>query len=131
MTEMAARLELCARLGERLKQRRDDLVAAEGEDMGAPCTIAGLEVDLAVEHLATMAREVPLVAGKAPYGTVAAIFPYDAAPVMLGRVGGAALLGGNRFVYSCSSQTPTVARVLQEVVAPLKEIEAVVEIDNR
>ncbi|HEY9073622.1 MAG TPA: aldehyde dehydrogenase family protein, partial [Desulfobaccales bacterium] len=125
------RLELLARLGEALAQRRDDLVTAQGEDIGAPCTIAAFEVDLAVEHLKTMATEVPYVQGKAPYGTVAAIFPYDAPPIMLARVGGAAILGGNRFRFSCSSQTPLVARILQEVVAPFAEIEAVTNIDNR
>ena len=93
-------------LGEALARRRDDLVESQGEDIGAPCTIAGLEVDLAVDHLKTMAAEVPQVQGKRPYGTVAAIFPYDAPPIMLARVGGAAVLGGNRFRYSCSSQTP-------------------------
>ena len=128
---IAARLELLARLGEALARRRDDLVESQGEDIGAPCTIAGLEVDLAVDHLKTMAEEVPYIAGKSPYGTVAAIFPYDAPPIMLARVGGAAVLGGNRFRYSCSSQTPRSARILQEVVAPFPEIEAVTDIDNR
>jgi len=126
-----ARLELLAELGESLAKRKEDLVAAQGEDIGAPCTIAAFEVDLAVEHLKTMAEEVPHVKGKSPYGTVAAIFPYDAPPVMLGRVGGAALLGGNRFRYSCSSQTPQVARILQEVVAPFGEIEAVTGMPNQ
>ena len=128
---IAARLELLAQLGEALARRRDDLVESQGEDIGAPCTIAGLEVDLAVDHLKTMAAEVPYVQGKRPYGTVAAIFPYDAPPIMLARVGGAAVLGGNRFRYSCSSQTPRSARILQEVVAPFPEIEAVTDLDNR
>ncbi len=126
-----ARLEFLAELGESLAKRKEDLVAAQGEDIGAPRTIAAFEVDLAVEHLKTMAEEVPHVKGKSPYGTVAAIFPYDAPPVMLGRVGGAALLGGNRFRYSCSSQTPQVARILQEVVAPFAEIEAVTGMPNQ
>jgi acyl-CoA reductase-like NAD-dependent aldehyde dehydrogenase len=128
---MKERLERLGLLGERLARRRADLVAAAGEDIGAPCTIAGIEVDLAADYLTTMAEEVPQVAGKAPYGTVAAIFPYDAAPVMLARVGGAALLGGNRFRFSCSSQTPRIARVLKEVVAPLPEVELVTGLDNR
>ncbi|MCL4502508.1 MAG: aldehyde dehydrogenase [Deltaproteobacteria bacterium] len=128
---ITARLELLAQLGEALAKRRDDLVEAQGEDIGAPCTVAGLEVDLAVDHLRTMAEEVPYVTGKRPYGTIAAIFPYDAPPVMLARVGGAALLGGNRFRYSCSSQTPRAARILQEMVAPFPEIEAVTGLDNR
>jgi acyl-CoA reductase-like NAD-dependent aldehyde dehydrogenase len=88
-------------------------------------------VDLAVEHLQTMALEVPWVDGKSPYGTVAAIFPYDAAPVVLARVGGAAVLGGNRLLFSCSSQTPLTARILQEVVAPFHDLQAVTGVDNR
>ncbi len=129
--EISRRLESLAALGEALARRRDDLMAAEGEDMGAPCLIAGQEVDLAVAHLKTLAEEAPYVEGKSPYGTVAAIFPYDAPPIMLARVGGAALLGGNRFRFSCSSQTPSVARLLQEVVAPFPGIEAVTGLDNR
>ena len=125
-----ARLDLLADLGERLAARRDDLVAAAGEDIGSPCQIAGLEVDLAVEHLKTMSVEVPQVEGKSPYGLVAAIFPYDAAPVMLARVGGGALLGGNRFLFSCSSQTPRIAQILQEVVAPFPVIQGVTGMDN-
>lgn len=129
--EMEERLQVLKELGARLAARRADLVAAAGEDLGVPCTIAGLEVDLAVEHLQTMALEVPRVEGKSPYGTVAAIFPYDAAPVMLARVGGAAVLGGNRLLFSCSSQTPRTARILQEVVAPFPEVQAVTGVDNR
>jgi acyl-CoA reductase-like NAD-dependent aldehyde dehydrogenase len=128
--EIKARLKLLKDLADRLGAQRAALVAAAGEDTGTPCTIAGLEVDLAVEHLNTMALEVPQVAGKAPYGTVAAIFPYDAPPIMLARVGGAALLGGNRFRYSCSSLTPRTAKLLAEVVAPFPEIQAAA-MDNR
>ncbi len=129
--EMQARLEMLQDLGDRLANRRADLVAAQGEDMGAPCAMAALEVDLAVEHLRTMEVEAPQVAGKSPYGTVAAIFPYDAPPIMLARVGGAALLGGNRFRFSCSSQTPLTARILREVVAPFPLLQAAVGLDNR
>jgi acyl-CoA reductase-like NAD-dependent aldehyde dehydrogenase len=125
------RLKLLQEVAARLALRRDDLVAAAGEDIGAPCRIAGIEVDLAVEHLRTMEVEVPHVKGKSPYGTVAAIFPYDAAPVMLARVGGAAILGGNRFRFSFSSLTFCTARVMSEVVAPFPEFEPVVGLDNR
>jgi len=128
---ISSRLECLAKLGDELARRRTDLVAAQGEDIGAPCTMAGLEVDLAAQHLKTMAEELPYVAGKSPYGTVAAIFPYDAPPIMLARVGGAALLGGNRFRFSFSSQTPRSARILQEVAAPFPQLQAVVGVDNR
>ncbi len=129
--EITGRLELLAELGEALARRRDDLMAAQGQDMGAPWITTGREVDLAVAHLKTMAEEAPDVEGKSPYGTVAAIFPYDAPPLMLARVGGAALLGGNRFRFSCSSQTPSAARLLQEVVAPFPGIEGITGLDNR
>lgn len=71
------------------------------------------------------------MAGKIPYGVVAAIFPYDAAPVMLARVGGAAILGGNHFRFSCSSQTPRTAQILREVVAPFPLFNLVTGMDNR
>jgi acyl-CoA reductase-like NAD-dependent aldehyde dehydrogenase len=62
---------------------------------------------------------------------VAAILPYDAPPVMVGRVGGAAILGGNQFRFSCSSQTPRTARLFQEIVTGLPGFTAVVGLDNR
>ncbi|MGB8993119.1 MAG: aldehyde dehydrogenase [Desulfobaccales bacterium] len=127
----APRLEILQKLADRLEQRRADLMAAEGEDIGTPCSAVAMEVDMAVEHLRTMEQEVPFVAGKAPYGTVAAILPYDAPPVMVARVGGAAILGGNRFRFSFSSQTPRTARVLQEVVVGLPPFTAMVGLDNR
>jgi len=128
---IAPRLEILQQLSDRLEQRRADLIAAEGEDIGTPCSAAAMEVDMAVEHLRTMAIEVPEVTGKTPYGTVAAILPYDAPPIMVARVGGAAILGGNQFRYSCSSQTPLTAQLLAEVVAGLPGFTAVVGMDNR
>jgi len=129
--EFAPRLEILQKLADRLEQNRDDLIEAEGEDVGTPCTAAAMEVDMGVEHLRTMAQEVPFVAGKAPYGTVAAVLPYDASTVMVARVGGAAILGGNQFRFSCSSQTPRTSRLLQELVAGLPGFIAVVGLDNR
>jgi acyl-CoA reductase-like NAD-dependent aldehyde dehydrogenase len=128
--EIKKRLKLLNELAARLAARREDLVAAAADDIGAPCRVAGIEVDLAVDHLKTMEVEVSYLEGKAPYGTVAAIFPYDAAPVMLARVGGAAILGGNRFRFSFSSQTPRTARVMAEIAAPFPEFEPVVGMDN-
>jgi len=128
---MENRLKLLQELAARLAQRRENLITAAAEDIGVPCRVAGMEVDLAVDHLRTMEVEIPDVAGKSPYGTVAAIFPYDAAPVMLARVGGAAILGGNRFRFSFSSATPHTAEVMSEVVAPFSEFEPVVGLDNR
>ena len=129
--EFAPRLEILEKLADRLEQRQDDLIEAEAEDIGTPCSAVAMEVTMAVEHLRTMAQEVPLVSGRAPYGTVAAILPYDAPPVMVGRVGGAAILGGNQFRFSCSSQTPRTARLFQEIVTGLPGFTAVVGLDNR
>ena len=129
--KIAPRLEILQQLADRMEQRRADLIAAEGEDIGTPCSAAAMEMDMAVSHLRTMALEVPEVEGKAPYGTVAAILPYDAPPIMVARVGGAAILGGNQFRFSCSSQTPRTARLFAEVVAGLPGFTAVVGMDNR
>jgi acyl-CoA reductase-like NAD-dependent aldehyde dehydrogenase len=129
--EFAPRLAILQELADRLEKRRTDLLEAEGEDIGTPCSAAGMEVDMAVEHLRTMPEEVPFVQGKAPYGTVAAILPYDAPPIMVARVGGAAILGGNQFRFSCSSQTPRTARLLQGIVAGLPPFTAVTGMDNR
>jgi acyl-CoA reductase-like NAD-dependent aldehyde dehydrogenase len=129
--EFAPRLEILQKLADRLEQRQDDLMEAEAEDIGTPCSAVLMEVTMAVEHLRTMDQEAPLVAGKAPYGTVAAVLPYDAPPVMVARVGGAAILGGNQFRFSCSSQTPRTARLFQEMVTGLPGFTAVVGMDNR
>jgi acyl-CoA reductase-like NAD-dependent aldehyde dehydrogenase len=128
---MAARLEILQQLADRMEQRRDDFMTAEGEDIGTPCGAVAMEMDMAVSHLRTMALEVPEVQGKAPYGTVAAILPYDAPPVMVARVGGAAILGGNQFRFSCSSQTPRISKLFSEVVAGLPGFTAVLGMDNR
>jgi acyl-CoA reductase-like NAD-dependent aldehyde dehydrogenase len=128
---IALRLKILQQLADRLEQRRADFIVAEGEDIGTPCGAAAMEMDMAVSHLRTMTLEVPEVAGKAPYGTVAAILPYDAPPVMVARVGGAAILGGNQFRFSCSSQTPRTAQLFAEVVAGLPGFTAVVGVDNR
>jgi aminomuconate-semialdehyde/2-hydroxymuconate-6-semialdehyde dehydrogenase len=66
-----------------------------------------------------------------PYGTVATIFPYDAPAVVLSRLGGAALLTGNRLLFSLSSQTPRTAELLGEICEPRESLEPVVGMDNR
>jgi acyl-CoA reductase-like NAD-dependent aldehyde dehydrogenase len=129
--EIAARLETLRRLGERLEAHSRELIEATGEDIGTPCSVAEKEINLGVDHLLTMAQEVPHVQGKSPYGTVAAVFPYDAIPVMLARVGGAVFLGGNRFRFSCSSQTPRSAAVVRKVVAPFLDIDLVTGMSNK
>jgi acyl-CoA reductase-like NAD-dependent aldehyde dehydrogenase len=129
--EFSSRLAILQELADRLEERRAELLAAAAEDIGTPASAAAMELDMAAEHLRTMEVESPYVAGKSPYGTVAAILPYDAPPVMIARVGGAAILGGNQFRFSCSSQTPRLASLFQEIVAPLPGFTAVVGLDNR
>lgn len=128
---LAARLAALTALGARLAAAREELAAAAGADTGTPCQIAALEVDLAAAHLQTMEMEVPLLAGKKPFGLVAAIFPYDAVPVMLARLGGAAVLGGNRCRLSFSSQTPRQARFYASLLAPDPWWQPVLNQDNR
>lgn len=131
MLNIEQRLELLAQVAQRLQERRRELVAAEAEDIGAPYWVGNLELDMAIEHLQTMRTEVPSVIGKYPYGTVAATFPYDAPAIMLARVGGAAILGGNRFRFSFSSQTPRTAAVMADIVRPFEPFQAIVGLDNR
>jgi acyl-CoA reductase-like NAD-dependent aldehyde dehydrogenase len=128
--EISGRLHLLANLGTALASHQADLVAAAGQDTGTPCTIAGLEIQLAVEHLHTMSEDVPYLLNKVPYGTIAGIFPYDAIPVMLARVGGAAVLGGNTFRFSFSSQTPRSAQLVADLLASFPQFQAVVGLDN-
>ena len=59
-------LKVLKRLGERLAARRAALIEAAGEDTGTPCTVAGMEIDLAVEHLLTMDQGGPRRPGEGP-----------------------------------------------------------------
>lgn len=131
MAEMGYRLEQTVLLADRLQARRADLQEAAALDAGFPARITRMEVDLSVEHLRTMAEEIPWVEKRKPFGTVAAIFPYDAPAVMLARMGGAALLTGNRLRFSFSSLTPRCAIVLSEICGPVEGLEPIAEMDNR
>jgi acyl-CoA reductase-like NAD-dependent aldehyde dehydrogenase len=126
-----ARLKEIRRLGERLAERKEELARAGAEDAGFPVRITLAEVDLAVDHLLTMDREVPWVQGGLPYGTVAAIFPYDAPAVMLGRLGGASLLTGNRLRFTFSSWSRRSAEILADIASTVHGLEPVVGGDNR
>lgn len=129
--DITDRLALLNSLGASLKNHQKALVTAAGEDIGTPCRIAALEVQLAVEHLESMDKDVMYVLNKIPYGTVGAIFPYDAVSIFLGRVGGAAVLGGNTFRFSCSSQTPQSAHLLAELLRPFPSFQPIIGLDNK
>lgn len=124
-------LKNAALLADALEQHTTELLEAAALDAGFPVKITEMEVRLAVEHLRTMAEEIGLVENGKPYGTVAAIFPYDAPTIMLARLGGAALLTGNRLRFSFSSQTPRTASILAEICEPVDSFEPVVGQDNR
>ena len=125
------RLEGIERLADGLERRASALQEAAAWDAGFPVRITSMEVELAVQYLRTMAEEIDWVENGRPYGTVAAIFPYDAPTVMLARLGGAALLTGNRFRFSFSSYTPRSAALIEEICRPLDTFEPVVGKDNR
>src|SRR5208337_3121010 len=91
----------------------------------------GMEVDLAVGYLRSMEDEIPWIENRRPYGVVAAIFPYDGHAVMLGRLGGAAMITGNRLRFSFSSHTPRVAGVMAEICKPVRALDPVVGMNNR
>ncbi len=125
------RLEAIERLAEGLERRSSALQEAAAWDAGFPVRITSVEVELAVQYLRTMAEEIDWVENGRPYGTVAAIFPYDAPTVMLARLGGAALLTGNRLRFSFSSHTPRSAALIEEICRPLDTFEPVLGKDNR
>lgn len=126
-----ARLRNIAELAAALANRKADLQRAAAEDAGFAVKVTALEVDLAVRHLRSMEEELDWVAHCSPYGTVAAILPYDAPVVVLARLGGAAMLSGNKLRFSFSSQTPRSAQVIAEIVRPFSALEPVLGEDNR
>jgi len=125
------RLEAAHELAERIRDRRDDLAEAGAADAGFPVKVTLLEADIGVQHLHSMEEELDWVSGGEPYGMVAAIFPYDAPIVMTARLGGSALLTGNRLRFSFSSWTPRSARLIADICKPFPAFEPVVGQDNR
>ena len=118
-----ARLDEIQRLADAINRHKTDLMEAAAYDAGFPVTITSIEVELSVDHLRTMEKEIPWVKNGRSYGTVATIFPYDAPTVVLARLGGAALLTGNALRFSLSSQTPRSASVLAEICKPFQTIQ--------
>lgn len=129
--DLRPRLEAAYELAERIDRRREDLAEAGAADAGFPVKITLLEAEIGVKHLRSMEEEVEWVADGSPYGTVAAIFPYDAPIVMMSRLGGSALLTGNRLRFSFSSWTPRSARLIADISKPFSGFEPVVGQDNR
>jgi acyl-CoA reductase-like NAD-dependent aldehyde dehydrogenase len=125
------RLEEIKRLADGLESRTTQLQEAAALDAGFPVKITSVEVELAVEYLHTMEKEIEWLENGRPYGTVAAIFPYDAPSVMLARLGGSALLTGNRLRFSFSSQTPRTAALIAAISKPFATFEPVMGQDNR
>lgn len=125
------RLVQAEQLADALERHKSDLAEAAAHDAGFPVKITSIEVDLAVQHLRTMQEEIPSITNGQPYGTVGAIFPYDAPAVMLARLGGSALLTGNRLRFSFSSLTPRSAKLIAEICQPIESFESVVGWENR
>lgn len=125
------RLEEINRLADAIERRRSDLQETAALDAGFPVKITGIEVDLAVDYLRTMKAEIPWIENGKPYGTVATIFAYDAPVVVLARLGGSALLTGNRLRFNVSSQTPKTASILAEICEPFQTIDPMIDLDNR
>lgn len=125
------RLKQIKGLARSLENRKGDFQETAALDAGFPVKITSVEVDLAVQHLNTMEEEIHWVENGRPYGTVAAIFPYDAPTVMLARLGGAALLTGNQLRFSFSSQTPRSADLIAEISGPLEAFHPVTGTNNR
>ncbi len=131
MKGFEARLEEINRLAEEIERRRLDLMEAGARDAGFPVKVTSTEVDLAVQYLKTLQEEMECVCKGHPFGTIAAIFPYDASVIVLARTGGGCMLTGNRFRFSFSSWNPESARLVAEISRPFDCFEPVVGQDNR
>ena len=131
MKEAEGRFEQILELAQRLENRKSDLQGAAAADAGFPVSVTGMEVDLAVGYLRTMEEEIPWIENGRPYGVVAAILPYDGHAVMLARLGGAALITGNRLRFSFSSQTPRLAGLMAEICNSVRALDPVAGMDNR
>ena len=125
------RLEEINRLADAIERQRSNLQETAALDAGFPVKITGIEVDLAVDYLRTLNEEIPWVQNGKPYGTVATIFAYDAPVVVLAKLGGSALLTGNRLRFGVSSQTPKTAAILAEICDSFKTIDPMIGMDNR
>ena len=130
-TDYRDRLDKIKELAKRLENKKADLEEAAALDAGFPVKVTSIEVELAAHHLNTMEEEIRWLDNDSPYGTVAAIFPYDAPTVMLARLGGAALLTGNQLRFSFSSQTPRSAALITEISKPLEALQPIIGENNR
>lgn len=131
MNDLGFRIEEIYRLAEQIERRKSDLMEAGARDAGFPLKITAVEVKLAVQYLKTFEEEIPLVGDGRPFGTIAAILPYDASVIVLARMGGGSILTGNRFRFSFSSWNPESARLYAEICRPFTCFEPVVGRDNR
>jgi len=128
--------EIKARLGEiqivanAIKYYKQNLQEAAALDAGFPVSVTSIEVDLAVKHLQTMEEEIAYMKDE-PYGSIATIFPYDAPVVVLARLGGSALLTGNKLQFSLSSHAPRTAALLAQICKQVNALDPVLGQDNR
>ncbi|UCD31148.1 MAG: aldehyde dehydrogenase family protein [Desulfobacterales bacterium] len=129
--EFKERLDEIRGVAAAIQRHKQDLQEAAALDAGFPVKVTSVEIDLSVQHLQTMDEEIPLIAKGNPYGTVATIFPYDAPVVVLARLGGSAILTGNRLRFSLSSHTPRTATLLGDICKPFQFLDPVVGQDNR
>ncbi|MDG3014007.1 aldehyde dehydrogenase family protein [Speluncibacter jeojiensis] len=113
----AQRAAALGQLAERLRGRRDELVAATVAEVGAPVTVAEQShVDLAIEIIDSFARiaaETPLreqvgnsILVRRPAGVVAAITPWNYPIYQLAAKVGAALAAGCTVVVKPAELTP-------------------------
>ena len=69
MDKFKARLDEIQRLADAIDCYKTDLMEAAAYDAGFPVKITSIEVDLSVDHLRTMDKEIPWVENGQSYGT--------------------------------------------------------------
>jgi succinate-semialdehyde dehydrogenase/glutarate-semialdehyde dehydrogenase len=113
--ELNRRLELLYDLGDAISSAREDLIGGIVRSSKKTRRVAAGEVDLALHRLRAFEQVVPRLAGRAPVGTVAIVFPGNASISNPVATIGTAFLAGNRVL----ARFPRASRAWAEQVEPL------------
>lgn len=109
------RLRALAELARSIEARQEELARAIVATAGKALAVATADVSLAAARLSGFADVARLLAGRAPVGTVAVVFPSNAALSNPAATLGTAFLAGNRVV----ARFPGASRRWAELAEPL------------
>lgn len=115
--DAAARMAALRSLAVALERRREELVESIVETTKRTRALAQGEVELALRRLRAFDEIVPLLEGRSPVGTVAVVFPGNAALSNPAAAIGTAFLAGNRVVARFPGALRSWSRQLEPLFA--------------